>query len=99
METSAAKITAVEFKPLTTTREERGRQIARMGKIRKLGGMWLVPSQSPDANAPTYIVDVVEQTCTCPDALSISKGATKPKRRKLAWSSGKSCRLGLRSAS
>ena len=56
-----------EFKPLTTTREERGRQIAKRGGIRKVGARYSVPSQSVGANAPTYVVDVVEQTCTCPD--------------------------------
>ena len=56
-----------EFSPLPTTREERGRQIARLGGIRSLGGHYVVPSQSANANVPTYLVDVVEQTCTCPD--------------------------------
>ena len=56
-----------EFSPLPTTREERGRQIARLGGIRSLGGRYVVPSQSANSNVPTYLVDVVEQTCTCPD--------------------------------
>ena len=56
-----------EFSPLPTTREERGRQIARLGGIRSLGARYVVPSQSANANVPTYLVDVVEQTCTCPD--------------------------------
>ena len=58
---------ATEFQPPTTTREERGRQIAKRGGIRKLGVRFVVPSQSPNADVPTYIVDLVEQTCTCPD--------------------------------
>ncbi len=53
--------------PLTSTREERGRQIAQLGGIRKLGARYVVPSQSANANVPTYLVDVVDQTCTCPD--------------------------------
>lgn len=63
------KITAeaAEFKPLTTTREERGREIAKRGGIRKLGALWSVPAQSPGSDASFYVVDVVEQTCTCPD--------------------------------
>jgi hypothetical protein len=58
---------STEFQPLPTTREERGRQIARLGGIHSLGGRYVVPSQSANANVPTYLVDVVEQTCTCPD--------------------------------
>jgi transposase len=56
-----------EFQPLTTTREERGRQIAKLGGIRQLGARYVVPSQSANANVPTYLVDIVEETCTCPD--------------------------------
>ena len=57
-----------EFSPLPTTREERGRQIARLGGIRLLGAAYVVPSQSDRGDAPpTYLVDLVEQTCTCPD--------------------------------
>jgi hypothetical protein len=48
-------------------REERGRQIAQLGGIRELGKGYVVPSQSVRPDAPSYIVDVVEQTCTCPD--------------------------------
>jgi len=58
----------VEFSPLPTTREERGRQIAQLGGIRPLGARYAVPSQSVRSDAPpTYLVDLVEQTCTCPD--------------------------------
>ncbi len=64
MATNAAP---VEFPPLPTTREERGRQIAKLGGIRQLGARYVVPSQTANANAPTYLVDLVEQTCTCPD--------------------------------
>lgn len=53
--------------PLPTTREERGRQIAKRGGIRQLGARYVVPAQSANANVPTYLVDIVEQTCTCPD--------------------------------
>lgn len=58
---------AGEFQPLPTTREERGREIAQRGGIRQLGTRYVVPSQSIHAEAPTYVVDLVEQTCTCPD--------------------------------
>jgi transposase len=64
----ATSTTPVEFSPLPTTREERGRQIAKLGGIRLLGAAYVVPSQSDRGDAPpTYLVDVVEQTCTCPD--------------------------------
>lgn len=68
-ETPAAPSAAAptEFQPLPTTREERGRQIARRGGIRQLGGRYVVPAQSANSNVPTYLVDLVEQTCTCPD--------------------------------
>jgi transposase len=68
METKTAENAAsVKFEPLTTTREERGRQIAKSGGIRRLGARFVVPSQTPGADAATYLVDLVEQTCTCPD--------------------------------
>jgi hypothetical protein len=44
-----------EFSPLPTTREERGRQIAKLGGIRSLGGRYVVPSQSANSNVPTYL--------------------------------------------
>lgn len=66
METNTATA-SVEFQSLTTTREERGREIAKMGGIRKVGARYAVPSQSVGADAPTYVVDIVDQTCTCPD--------------------------------
>lgn len=56
-----------EFQPLTTTREERGRQIAAQGGIRKVGAKYVVPSQTPGGVASTYVVDLVDETCTCPD--------------------------------
>ena len=64
---SAAAAAPTVFKPLPTSREERGRQIAQRGGIRALGGRYVVPAQSANSNVPTYLVDLVEQTCTCPD--------------------------------
>jgi hypothetical protein len=63
----ALHTTVDEFTPLTTTREERGRQIATLGGIRKVGAKYVVPSQTPGGVAPTYVVDLVDETCTCPD--------------------------------
>jgi transposase len=62
METNAALAL-----PATTTRKERGRQIAKMGGIRKVGARFAVPSQTAGASVPAYLVDLVDATCTCPD--------------------------------
>jgi hypothetical protein len=68
MATTTATVAAPpEYRPLPTTREERGRQIAKLGGIRQLGGRYVVPSQSESPSVPTYLVDVVDETCTCPD--------------------------------
>ncbi len=64
METGAAE-TFAEFQPLPTTREQRGREIAKRGGIKQIGTRYAVPSQSGSSGG--YIVDLVEQTCTCPD--------------------------------
>jgi hypothetical protein len=52
----------------TTTREERGRQIASNQKIQQKGSLWIVPSQT---HTGSYIVDPVARTCTCPDFESL----------------------------
>lgn len=67
METKSASSLTDEFKRLGTTRKERGRQIAKRGGIRKIGTRFSVPSQTPHATVPTYLVDPVKRTCTCPD--------------------------------
>jgi len=56
---------AVEHEPQPTTREERGRQIARRGGIQQVGSRYAVPSQSPGAKK--YTVDLVAERCNCPD--------------------------------
>lgn len=46
-------------------RQERGRRIAESNKVRMTRDeLWLVPSQS---HSGSYLVDMVEMTCTCPD--------------------------------
>lgn len=65
METSTAENVSTEYLPLPTTREERGREIAKRGGIRAIGSRYAVPSQSGGASA--YVVDLVEESCTCPD--------------------------------
>lgn len=54
------------FVPLSTTREERGRQIARLGGIRRVGARFAVPSQSARTGS-AYVVDLADEACTCPD--------------------------------
>lgn len=66
MATSAAK-SEPSLATLSTTREQRGREIAQRGGIRQIGACYVVPAQSANSNVPTYLVDVVEQRCTCPD--------------------------------
>jgi transposase len=85
METNTAAAAApAEFAPLTTTREERGRQIAQRGGIRRLGDLWSVPSQSDHPDTPAYLVDLVEQTCTCPD-FELRRKACKHQEAVLFW--------------
>ncbi len=57
--------TPLEHQPNPTAREARGRQIAKQGGIRRVGTRFRVPSQSGTASA--YVVDLVDETCTCPD--------------------------------
>jgi transposase len=46
-------------------RQQKGLVIAQTKKVRQTrNDLWLVPSQS---HPGTYLVDAVEQTCTCPD--------------------------------
>lgn len=45
-------------------RKEKGIQIASAGKIRKMNGVWVVPSQS---GSGVYIVNQVNSICSCPD--------------------------------
>lgn len=52
--------------PLPNTREDRGRQIAKRGGIRRIGRRFAVPAQSAGGPA-TYLVDLVDDRCTCPD--------------------------------
>ena len=65
METNAAETIPVAHSPLPTTREERGRQIAKLGGIRQIGSRYVVPAQSGAASS--YVVDLVEESCSCPD--------------------------------
>ena len=66
------------------TREDLGRQIARRGGIRKVGSRFAVPSQSPDASPPAYLVDLVDQTCTCPD-YELRRARCKHQEAVLFW--------------
>ena len=50
----------------TVGRQERGAAIARTGKLRRKGDLWIVPSQS---GCGTYVVepDTPTPNCSCPD--------------------------------
>lgn len=63
-------------------REERGRQLARMGTIRKTGRRWVVPSQTRPAER--YLVDVEGAACTCPD-YELRRGTCKHQHAVLFW--------------
>lgn len=65
MFTNTAENFVAAHLPLPTSREERGRQIAKTGGIKQIGSRYAVPSQS--GGASTYTVDIVEESCTCPD--------------------------------
>jgi hypothetical protein len=58
---TATTLPGIEPSPLPTTREERGRQIAQRGGIRKVGARYAVPSQTPGAESPVYVVDIVDE--------------------------------------
>lgn len=82
--TAAAARLDSESAPFASTREARGRQIARQGGIRELGTRFVVPSQSRNAESPTYVVDVVEQTCTCAD-YELRRSPCKHQEAVLFW--------------
>lgn len=84
MQSAAAQQIEVAYSPLPTTREERGRQIAQRGGIRRIGARFAVPSQSTDAAAPTYLVDLVDETCTCPD-YELRRARCKHQEAVLFW--------------
>lgn len=89
MQTNTAENITLEFRPLPTTREERGRQIAKLGGIKQIGSKYVVPSQSPGGAVPAYFVDLVNDTCTCPD-YEVRRGKPRCKHSEavyfwLAW--------------
>lgn len=62
-------------------REERGRQIASVAQIRRVGRRWAVPSQS---STERYLVDVEEAACTCPD-FELRRAVCKHQHAVLFW--------------
>ena len=51
---------------MVDARQEKGRTLANDRRIRHVeGALWVVPSQSQ--NAGTYVVNVLAQSCSCPD--------------------------------
>lgn len=65
MNASTAENLTVEHSQTVNPREERGRQIAKNGGIRLVGSRYAVPSQTETAGK--YLVDIVDETCTCAD--------------------------------
>lgn len=63
-------------------RELRGRQLAAIATIKKVGRRYAVPSQT--ASASGYLVDIEESACTCPD-YELRKGTCKHQHAVLFW--------------
>ncbi len=51
----------------TNPREERGRQIARNGKIKPCGGTRYNVASQTEFDGKGYLVDLAREQCTCPD--------------------------------
>jgi len=63
-------------------REERGRQLARVAQIRRVGRRWAVPSQT--CASERYLVDVEGAACTCPD-FEERRGTCKHQHAVMFW--------------
>jgi transposase len=63
-------------------REERGRQLARVAQIKRVGRRWAVPSQT--SASERYLVDVEGAACTCPD-YEERRGTCKHQHAVLFW--------------
>jgi transposase len=63
-------------------REERGRKLASVAQIKRVGRRWAVPSQSTPAER--YLVDIEESVCTCPD-YEERRGICKHQHAVLFW--------------
>jgi hypothetical protein len=66
----------------TDAREERGRQLARVAQIKRIGRRWAVPSQS--SASERYLVDVEDAACTCPD-FELRRAVCKHQHAVLFW--------------
>jgi transposase len=63
-------------------REERGRQLASVAQIRRVGRRWAVPSQTRASER--YLVDVEGSACTCPD-FEERRGTCKHQHAVMFW--------------
>jgi len=63
-------------------REERGRKLASVAQIKRVGRRWAVPSQSTPSER--YLVDIEESVCTCPD-YEERRGVCKHQHAVLFW--------------
>ena len=66
----------------TDAREERGRQLARVAQIKRVGRRWAVPSQTRASER--YLVDVEGAACTCPD-FEERRGTCKHQHAVMFW--------------
>lgn len=63
-------------------REARGRQLASVAKIERVGRRWKVPSQTSASDR--YLVDIEDGICTCAD-FSLRKGTCKHQHAVYYW--------------
>jgi transposase len=67
---------------MVDAREERGRQLASVAQIRRVGRRWAVPSAT--SASERYLVDVEGAACTCPD-YEERRGTCKHQHAVLFW--------------
>jgi len=65
-------------------REERGRQLARSVKIKRVGRRWAVPSQTQPSERYLVNIEDADAGCTCPD-FELRKGVCKHQHAVLFW--------------
>jgi hypothetical protein len=63
-------------------REQRGRRLARVAAIERVGRYWVVPSQTSPAER--YLVNIEDNCCTCPD-YGLNREACKHIHAVLFW--------------
>lgn len=74
-------VAETELSP-TALRDLRGRELAKRGGIKQIGSRYAVPSQSSASDR--YMVDIVDETCTCPD-FELRRQPCKHQHAALYW--------------